>query len=57
LGKLNNNQIMNKAVRVKDVSDPKNNPFPISLILKFTDLLLLIKNPVTKQHIKNKIMR
>jgi len=48
---------MNKAVRVKDVSDPKNNPFPISLILKFTDLLLLIKNPVTKQHIKNKIMR
>ena len=62
LGKLNdknntNNNVNVKDVNVKDVSEPNKTPQPISFIIVFVGLYILIKNPAPRQEINIKIIK
>lgn len=57
LGKLNDNQIKNNIVKVKEVNEPNNSPHPISFVFDFFELFILIKSPVIRQEINIKIIR
>lgn len=57
MGKLNDKNNTNNNVNVKDVSEPNKTPQPISFIIVFVGLYILIKNPAPRQEINIKIIK